>query len=504
MSPPLQPKTLAALIVALDDARVLGDPKVAVLGLTHDSRAVTPGVAFIALRGEQADGHAYLADAVAAGANAVIVDAAHARRHEPAPGAATVVVPDTRRALSRLAATYYGEPSHELQIVGVTGTNGKTTTTHLIAALLEAGGIAAGRIGTLGARLRGAHWSLDNTTPLALELQALLAEMRGRGAAAVAMEVSSHALVLERVADVAFGYGVLTNVTRDHLDFHAGFEAYAAAKRTLFERAQTSILNVDDQHGRRWAAELAGVGRPVTTYGFAHDADVRADDLELRADGAVFSCGGMRLRLRLPGRFNVNNALAALCVARAFGIADATSASALESFEGVPGRMEHIAGAGFDVVVDYAHTPDALEVVLRAARETTRGALTVVFGCGGDRDRGKRPQMGKVASELADCAIVTSDNPRREDPQAIIDEVLAGVRSGASVSGELDRRSAIRRAVARAQAGDLVVVAGKGHETYQIIGDDVRHFDDRDEVRAALALRARAASQGPAQGAIAR
>ncbi|MBC5800764.1 MAG: UDP-N-acetylmuramoyl-L-alanyl-D-glutamate--2,6-diaminopimelate ligase [Candidatus Eremiobacteraeota bacterium] len=497
--------SLAALIAQLDDARVWGDPGVAVHGLAHDSRAVARGGAFIALRGEQADGHAYLAGAVAAGASAVIVDAAHAGRHEPTPGVTTVVVPDTRRALSRLAATYYAEPSRQLEVVGVTGTNGKTTTTHLIAALLEAGGIVTGRIGTLGARVGGAHWSLDNTTPLALELQALLAEMRARGAAAVAMEVSSHALVLERVADVAFAYGVLTNVTRDHLDFHAGFEAYAAAKRSLFERARTAILNVDDEHGRCWADELTGDGRPVITYGFAAGADVRAGDLVLRADGAMFSCGGLRFALRLPGRFNVHNALAALCVARALGVADATSAAALERFERVPGRMEHIAGAGLDVVVDYAHTPDALEAVLRAARETTRGALIVVFGCGGDRDRGKRPQMGRIASDLADCAIVTSDNPRREEPQAIIEAVLAGVRPGASVSGDVDRRSAIRRAVARARPGDLVVVAGKGHETYQIVGDDVRHFDDRDEVRAALALRARsAASTGAANPALAR
>jgi len=486
-----EPMTLGALVAAVDGARVCGDAGRPVQGLAHDSRAVVAGGAFVALRGEHADGHAYVADAVAAGATTIVVDAAHAALHESPPRVTTVVVADTRRALSRLAAMYYARPSLALDVVGVTGTNGKTTTTHLIAALLEAGGIAAGRIGTLGARFGSAHWSLDNTTPLALELQALLAEMRGRGAAAVAMEVSSHALVLERVADVSFAYGLLTNVTRDHLDFHAGFERYAAAKRTLFASARTSVLNADDPYGRRWTGELRSAGGGVMTYGFASDADARADDLALHADGATFSCAGTRFTLRLPGRFNVQNALGALCIARAFGVADAASVAALAAFERVPGRMEHIAGSGFDVLVDYAHTPDALEVVLRAARETTGGALIVVFGCGGDRDRGKRPQMGMVASELADRTIVTSDNPRREDPQAIIDAVLAGFPDGAPVSSDVDRRRAIRAAIALARPGDIVVVAGKGHETHQIVGEHVRHFDDRDEVRAALALRAR-------------
>ncbi len=488
-----EPVMLASLTRALDDARVFGEADRPVLGLAHDSRAAVAGGVFVALRGEHADGHAYVTDAIAAGASTLVVDTLYAALHEAPAGVTTIVVPDTRSALSRLAATYFDQPSRALEVVGVTGTNGKTTTTHLIAALLEAGGIAAGRIGTLGARLRGAHWSLDNTTPLALELQALLAQMRGRGAAAVAMEVSSHALVLERVADVAFAYGVLTNVTRDHLDFHAGFEGYAAAKRTLFESARASVLSADDPHGRRWAGELRSGGEPVTTYGFAPDADARADDLELRSDGATFSCGGMRFTLRLPGRFNVQNALAALCIARAFGVADATSVAALAAFERVPGRMEHIADGGLDVLVDYAHTPGALKVVLRAARETTRGALIVVFGCGGDRDRGKRPQMGSVASKYADHAIVTSDNPRREDPQAIVAAILAGFGPGAPVSSNLDRRSAIRAAIALARPGDVVVVAGKGHETYQIVGEHVGHFDDRDEVRAALALRARIA-----------
>lgn len=482
--------TLAALAATLANARTSGAANVVVQGIAHDSRAITPGCLFVALRGERTDGHAHIADAVASGAAAVVVDEAYAAQQAAPEGIPTIVVPDTRRALSALAAAFYGNPSHELAVIGITGTNGKTTTTHLTAALLAAGGIVAGRIGTLGATVGGAHWSLDNTTPLALELQRLLAAMRKRDAAAVAMEVSSHALVLDRVADVEFAVGVLTNVTRDHLDFHGSFEAYAAAKRSLFERARTAILGDDDPFGRRWAAELGAAGEAVTTYGLTAAAAVRGTDVELRAGGASFTCDGTRFALRLPGRFNVHNALAALCVARAFDVPDATSAAAFAAFERVPGRMEHIAAGGIDVLVDYAHTPDALDVVLRAARESTHGALCVVFGCGGDRDRGKRPEMGRIASELADRTIVTSDNPRGEEPRAIVAQIVAGCAAGNVVQAEVDRRSAIRAAIVQARPGDVVVVAGKGHETYQIVGERVSHFDDRDEVRAALALRA--------------
>jgi len=477
---------LRPLVASLAGARSIGDLDRVALGLTHDSRAVRPGSIFVALRGERSDGHAFLASAVEAGAGAVVVDEAFAGAALPPAGAATIVVPDTRRALSRLAAAFYGYPSRALSVVGITGTNGKTTTTYLIEALLTAGGLATGRIGTLGASFGTTVWPLENTTPLAPELQGLLAEMRERGAEAVAMEVSSHALALDRVADVGFAMGVLTNVTRDHLDFHPTFEAYAAAKRSLFDLAAVAILNADDPCGRRWAGEL---GR-ATTYGFGPEALVRAEDVEIGAGGSRFRVAGAEFRLPLPGRFNVSNALAALCVARDLDVPDAISARAMAEVEPVPGRMERIAAGGVDVLVDYAHTPDALESVLRAAREGARGRLVAVFGCGGDRDRGKRPEMGRIASALADRAFVTSDNPRTEDPRAIADEVLAGFPAGARVEVELDRRAAIRRAIGEAVAGDLIVVAGKGHETYQIVGTSSAHFDDREEVRAALAARA--------------
>jgi UDP-N-acetylmuramoyl-L-alanyl-D-glutamate--2,6-diaminopimelate ligase len=483
---------LRPLVASLAGARAIGDLDRVALGLAHDSRAVRPGSIFVALRGERADGHAFLASAVRAGAGAVVVDEAFARAAQPPAGAVTIVVPDTRRALSRLAAAFYGFPSQGLAVVGITGTNGKTTTTHLVAAILSAAGIAAGRIGTLGAEFGGSTWPLENTTPLAPELQSLLAEMRERGAEAVAMEVSSHALALDRVADVGFALGVLTNVTRDHLDFHQSFEAYAAAKRGLFELAALAILNADDGYGRRWAGDLRAAGRPAVTYGFADGAGVRAQAVEISSGGSRFRVAGQDFRLSLPGRFNVSNALAALCVARELGVRDELSAQALAAAEPVPGRMERLSGGGIDVLVDYAHTPDALQAVLRAAREGARGRLVAVFGCGGDRDRGKRSEMGRIVSELADRAFVTSDNPRSEDPRAIVDEILAGFPDPAGVEVELDRRTAIRRAIAEAAAGDLIVVAGKGHETYQIVGAETVHFDDREEVRSALAARSAA------------
>jgi UDP-N-acetylmuramoyl-L-alanyl-D-glutamate--2,6-diaminopimelate ligase len=480
---------LEPLVASLGGARVVGALDRVALAIVHDSRAVRSGSVFVALRGERSDGHDFLGAAIAAGARTVVVDDAYAAGHEPAPDTTTIVVSNTRLALSRLAAAFYDHPSSALLLAGVTGTNGKTTTTHLIAAILNEAGIAAGIVGTLGARFARAEWPLANTTPLASELQGVLAEMRDLGAEAVAMEVSSHALALDRVADVAFAVAALTNVTRDHLDFHGTFEAYAATKRELFERAAEIVLPADDAFGRAWAGEFETLGRTVVTYGFASDARVRATDPVVRADGARFGVDGRTFEIRLPGRFNVLNALAALCVARTLGVDDATSARALAVFERVPGRMEHFGGAGIDVLVDYAHTPDALDVVLRAARETANGALVVVFGCGGDRDRGKRPEMARIACEIADRVVVTSDNPRGEEPADIARDVLAGASDPARVTVELDRRVAIRAAIANAAPGDVVVVAGKGHETYQIVGANVLPFDDRVEVRAALAAR---------------
>lgn len=481
---------LGPLVASLDDARVTGDAERVVTAIAHDSRAVRPGTLFVALRGERADGHEFLRAAFAAGACAAVVARDALTTLDVPPGATLVAVDDPRRALSRLAAAFYDDPSRALFAIGVTGTNGKTTTTHLIATILEAGGIATGCIGTLGAHFGAIDRPLANTTPLALELQGLLADMRDGGAEAVALEASSHALATGRVADVRFAVGVLTNVTRDHLDFHGSLEAYARAKRMLFELSVERVFNLDDDYGSRFASEFAGGPRGVRTYGMSAQAWVRAADVASDAAGSTFRLDGLPVRLPLPGRFNVSNALAAIAVARTLGVADTTSARALAGFVAVAGRMERFAAAGVAAIVDYAHTPGALTAVLSAVREAGVRRLCVVFGCGGDRDRGKRADMGRIASELAECVYVTNDNPRGEAPQAIADQVLAGMRPGATVTVELDRRAAIRRAIGQAEPGDVVVVAGKGHENYQIVGDRALPFDDRDEVRAALAERA--------------
>jgi UDP-N-acetylmuramoyl-L-alanyl-D-glutamate--2,6-diaminopimelate ligase len=436
---------------------------------------VRGGTLFVALRGAHVDGHAFAPAAVAAGAAAVVVE------NELALDVPQIVVPDTRAAISRLADAFFERPSQTLRIAGVTGTNGKTTTVHLIAAIVGAAGSPCAVIGTLGAAFGDRRWPLGNTTPLALELQALLAELRAAGAAAVAMEVSSHALALGRVDDVRFAVAAFTNLTRDHLDFHGSLTEYANAKRRLLGMAPQAVINLDDPVGAAFAREFP----QAATYAIDAPAQIRAQGVRLAADGSSFRVDGSAVELPLRGRFNVYNALAAFGVARSLGIPDATIVRALARVDAVPGRMERIAELGIDAIVDYAHTPDALENVLRAARESTRGRVIVVFGCGGDRDPGKRAPMGEIAARLADRAIVTSDNPRSEDPAAIARAIAAG-GPGEIV---LDRRGAIRAAIAAAAAGDTVVVAGKGHETYQIVGDRVLPFDDREEVRAAFAAR---------------
>jgi UDP-N-acetylmuramoyl-L-alanyl-D-glutamate--2,6-diaminopimelate ligase len=457
------------LAAILSGARAVGTLPATVTALETDSRRVRPGAAFFALRGQRVDGHAFLATALANGAALLVVE------REAPLDVAQLVVGDTQRAISQAADAFFGFPSRALRIAGVTGTNGKTTTVHLLAAILGAAGWPCATIGTLGTSFGALMRGSANTTPLALELHAVLAELRAAGAAAVAMEVSSHALALGRVDDVRFAVAAFTNLTRDHLDFHGSLEAYAEAKRRIFGLAPAAAINVDDP-----------------AYALDAPAHLRAADVELTPSGSRFRIDSSVVELPLRGRFNVYNALAAFASARALGVADATIVGALGGASAVPGRMERFADAGVDVLVDYAHTPDALENVLRAAREATPGRVIVVFGCGGDRDPGKRAQMGAIATRLADRAIVTSDNPRSEDPLAIARAVAGD--TGAEI--ELDRRRAIRRAIDAAAAGDTVVVAGKGHEAYQIVGATTQPFDDRLEVRAALAERARAQAVG--------
>jgi UDP-N-acetylmuramoyl-L-alanyl-D-glutamate--2,6-diaminopimelate ligase len=471
----------AGLLGSLGAARVVGRLPPRIAALETDSRRVGPGALFVALRGAHVDGHTFVPAAAAAGAAAIVVES------ELAVDVPQIVVPDTRAAISRLADAFFDHPSRGLRVVGVTGTNGKTTTVHLLAAICRAAGVPCATVGTLGAALGSQRWPLANTTPPALELQALLATLRAAGAAAVAMEVSSHALALNRVDDVRFAAAIFTNLTRDHLDFHGSLTEYARSKRRLLELAPEAAINIDDPVGAAFAREFP----QAVSYAIDAPAGVRAERLRLEPGGSFFSVDATPVHLPLRGRFNVYNALAAFAAARALNVPDAAIGRGLAAAPAVPGRMERIAGLGIEAIVDYAHTPDALENVLRAARESTRGDVIVVFGCGGDRDRGKRAPMGEIAARLADRVIVTSDNPRSEDPAAIAQAVAAG--TGSEIV--LDRRSAIRRAIAAAAAGDTVVVAGKGHETYQIIGDRVLAFDDRDEVRAAFSERAQARTQ---------
>jgi UDP-N-acetylmuramoyl-L-alanyl-D-glutamate--2,6-diaminopimelate ligase len=468
-------RELEPLLGVLHAPRIVGTLPRAVDSISADSRAVMPDALFVALRGERTDGHDHAANAALRGASALVVE------RELDIAMPQIVVDDTRTAISHLAAAFYDHPSRTMTVAGVTGTNGKTTTTHLLHAIFEAAGVPCAVIGTLGGRLGERRWPLDNTTPLALDLQRMLAEMRDAGARVLAMEVSSHALALGRVDDVAFDVAALTNITRDHLDFHGTLERYIAAKQRLFDLAPRAVLNVDDPAGARFADAYPH----ATTYAIDAAADLRATNVVLGGDGSSFDLGALRVTVALPGRFNIANALAAIGVARTLGIADDVTLAGLAAVRAVPGRMERIAAFGIDAIVDYAHTPDALANVLAAARETTRGALIVVFGCGGDRDAGKRAEMGRIAAGAADRVIVTSDNPRGEDPNAIATAVAGDIAADVI----LDRRTAIRRAIGEARAGDTVIIAGKGHEAYQIVGSERLPFDDRDEVRSAFRLR---------------
>ena len=463
------PTTGVGELAALVGARLVGDGGVHVTSVTHDSRRVGPGTLFCCVVGERHDGHDFAAAAVADGATALLVS-----RELPGVGVPQLVVPDVRPLLGPVAAAVLGDPSHRLSVVGVTGTNGKTTVVSLLGDVLERCGRRASVIGTLtGAR----------TTPEAPELQARLAELVTDGVTDVAMEVSSHALVLGRVDAVEFAVGIFTNLGADHLDFHGNVEQYFAAKARLFEegRCRAAVVNVDDVHGRLLVDAATGDGPEMV--GVSVD-DVR--DLRLHPDGSTFTWRGHPVRLPLPGRHNVSNALLVAEAGVLLGLDPAEVAAALGTVGVVPGRFELVdEGQPFTAAVDYAHTPDALRAVLTAARESADGLLLVVFGCGGDRDRGKRPEMGRVVHELADVAILTTDNPRSEDPAAIAAEVVAGLPSGALVEAGgtfvqvPDRAAAIREAAAAAGPGDVVVVAGKGHETTQVVGDVVTEFDDR-------------------------
>src|SRR4051812_43025371 len=455
-----------------------GAADVEITGLAYDNRAVTPGTLFFCVVGFTRDGHDFASDAIERGAAALVVE------RPLGLGVPEVQVDDVRAAMAPVAARFHGDPTAKLDVVGITGTNGKTTTAFLVRGLLEAAGRQTALLGTVKSVIAGVEDTLARTTPEAIDLQAAFARMLDGGDRACAMEVSSHALELRRADAIHWAVAVFTNISRDHLDFHPSMEDYYVAKRRLFEAGpRVSVVNVDDAYGRRLAQEIAG---DVVTFSVERDAQ----DLEMTMSGARFTVDGMRLRSPLPGHFNVANVLGAVAPARALGVDDATIERALPQAAPVPGRFEPVdEGQGFAVLVDYAHTPDSLENVLRAARELSRGRVIVTFGAGGDRDRGKRPLMGEIAARLADEVVVTSDNPRSEDPEAILAEILAGIDRD-DVRAEVDRRAAIAQAIGLAADGDVVVIAGKGHEQGQeFAGGHKIPFDDATV--AAEALRAR-------------
>jgi UDP-N-acetylmuramoyl-L-alanyl-D-glutamate--2,6-diaminopimelate ligase len=455
-----------------------GAPEVEISALAYSSDSVTPGALFFCVPGFTSDGHDFAPEAVQRGAAALVTE----RRLDL--GVPELVVDDARAAMGPAAARFYGDPTAELDVVGITGTNGKTTTAFLVRHLLEAAGRQAGLLGTVKRVVGGVEEDVERTTPEAIDLQATFRRMLDAGDRAAAMEVSSHALELGRVAGIRFACRVFTNLTQDHLDFHETMDAYFAAKRRLFEGPGPSVVNVDDEHGRRIAAEVGAV-----TFGIEHDADYRAREIEFDYAGSSFILdtphGSVEVESPLPGLFNVLNVVGAIAAARTLGVEEIS----LAGFERVPGRFEPVdEGQDFGVLVDYAHTPDSLENVLRTARELTRGRLHVVFGAGGDRDPTKRPLMGRAARELADRVLVTSDNPRSEQPEAIIDQIMEGAGPGAE--RDADRRRAIGRAIADAEPGDVVVIAGKGHEQ----GQEFEHgrkepFDDKTVAREALRSR---------------
>jgi UDP-N-acetylmuramoyl-L-alanyl-D-glutamate--2,6-diaminopimelate ligase len=476
---------LERVIAALSPTDVVARAPVEVVDLAYDARAIEPGALFFCVPGERADGHDFARDAVARGAVALVVE-----RVVPGPAVPQVVVPDARTAMAVAAGIFFGQPTAELEVAGVTGTNGKTTTAHLLHAVLEAAGRRPGLLGTVESRIGNERRPAVRTTAEAIDLQRAFRAMLDGGNRSCAMEATSHGSELQRLVGVRFAALVFTNLTRDHLDFHGTMERYFEAKRRLFVGAEPppAAVNVDDAYGRHLAEELRASGRaPLLTFGFGADADVRADDLQLDARGASFRAAGMAVRTRLPGRFNVLNALGTVAAARLLAIDDEEIARGIQNLDRVPGRFELVdEGQPFTVVVDYSHKPDALAGVLGAARDLARERVICVFGCGGDRDRGKRPLMGRIASELSDVAVVTSDNPRSEEPREIIEEILAGVDGDAEVEVDVDRRAAIGRAIGLAAEGDVVVIAGKGHEATQEVRGALLPFDDREVAREAL------------------
>ena len=471
---------LGQLLKHLDTLACTADPELEIRGISYDSRKTQPGDLFVAIKGLTSDGHRYIPTAMEKGAAAVLCEDA------PTDGTSYVRVADCRRGLALASREFYGDPAASMKLIGFTGTSGKTSSTQILKHVLETRGAKVGLIGTNGNMIGDTLIHTEFTTPESLELHGLFRRMADAGCTHVVMEVSSHSLAMERVAGLNFDVAVFTNLSQDHLDLHGTMEEYAAAKKKLFSQCRVACINMDDERGAYMAEDLSC---PVLRYSAKDNgADLVAKDVRLSASGVRFAAvsgGELALtRLAIPGMFSVYNALSVMAACLALGMDLSDAAAGVSSAHGVKGRMESVPTDGdYSIIIDYSHKPDALEKALKTLRPVTKGRLTVLFGCGGDRDRGKRPIMASIAAQNADLVIVTSDNPRTEEPMAIIDEIVPGLKNGNARSKVIcDRPEAIRWAIDNAGPGDVILLAGKGHEDYQIIGHEKHHMDEREIV----------------------
>ncbi|MCR5758414.1 MAG: UDP-N-acetylmuramoyl-L-alanyl-D-glutamate--2,6-diaminopimelate ligase [Selenomonas sp.] len=495
-------KTLAQLAELVEGSVIQGDEHIEITGIEHDSRKVQVGTLFVCIAGFHVDGHKFIPQAVENGAKAILTTRACSEVEVPA-GIAVLHVPELKEALDTIVPFFHDYPAQKMRVIGITGTNGKTTTSYLIRAILREAGYKVGLIGTIQIMMEEEVFPIHNTTPDVVELQHTLAIMRDKGMDYVVMEVSSHALDQNRVAGIEFDTAVFSNLTQDHLDYHKTLENYKLAKAKLFDLlgrkgvkdSKTAVVNADDEAGKTMLEHAAC---RHLTYGIEQQASLQATNVEVLASGASFTLteeylGEMALKLHITGIFNVYNVMAAVGAAIAEKIEPAVIARALADFTSVPGRFELVkAGQDFSIIVDYAHTPDGVKNVLKTARRIAKKKIIAVFGCGGDRDRTKRPIMGRLAAELADVVIATSDNPRSEDPAFILSEVEVGVKEVIGSKHHeciIDRREAIFRAVELAEADDIVIILGKGHEDYQILKDKTIHFDDKEVAQEAVAAK---------------
>ncbi|WZL74734.1 UDP-N-acetylmuramoyl-L-alanyl-D-glutamate--2,6-diaminopimelate ligase [Clostridiaceae bacterium 35-E11] len=474
---------LSELIKDVEVVKTTDGMNIEITGVAYDSRKIQANDVFVCVEGFKVDGHNYIEEAMKKGAKALIVE----KDIMPINDIPVIKVDDSRKALAVISSNFYRNPTKDMNIIGVTGTNGKTTTTHLIKNILETNHVPSGLIGTISYQILDKEYKANNTTPESLELQRLFREMLDDNVDTCVMEVSSHSLDMNRVAGIQYNVGVFTNLTPDHMDYHVNIENYKNAKTKLFyQTSLANIINIDDPYGKEIAHQIKDLKVSLVTYGVKRDADIYAQNIRISPKGTHFALITPKFRgnvkIATPGMFSVYNALAASAVCYVLGYDFEQIRKGLESIQGVPGRFESVQDTGdYTIIVDYAHTPDALENALNTMKEFAEGKIITVFGCGGDRDKTKRPMMGAVAGRLSDYCIITSDNPRSEEPKAIIDDIEVGIKdTSCKYKKIVDRKEAIKKAIEISKPKDIILIAGKGHETYQILGDKVIHFDDKE------------------------